>query len=283
MKTGFVRLILPGVLLAAQVVAAGTLAQFRTSLGDIEVELFDQQKPATVANFIRYVESGRYQENLIHRLEPGYVMQGGGYWMSNRFATNWSAVTVISFGTLSNEFATGPRLSNTNGTIAMAKSAGNPDSATSQWFFNLGDNSRLDTNNGGFTVFGRVVGGTNVFEQFRQFQYYTSTNQTSNMVVLGYYPAPFNQLPVLLPVIAATNFIYCDITLLNVHVAAVEGGREISWQSVAGVTNRVEFTAGFSPPAWQTLVATNGDGAAMKFPDLNPAASARFYRVRVDY
>src|SRR6266446_10470977 len=74
---------------------AGTLAQFRTVFGDIEVELYDQDKPVTVQNFIRYVQSGRNQNEFSHRLRPGFVVQGGGFTVTNRGTTN-AAVTAIS-------------------------------------------------------------------------------------------------------------------------------------------------------------------------------------------
>ena len=58
---------------------AGTLVQFRTVFGDMEVELYDQDKPVTVQNFLNYVKSGRYQNEITHRLVPGSVVQGGGF------------------------------------------------------------------------------------------------------------------------------------------------------------------------------------------------------------
>lgn len=58
---------------------AGTLVQFRTFFGDIEVELYDQDKPVTVQNFLNYIKSGRYTNEFSHRLIPGFVIQGGGF------------------------------------------------------------------------------------------------------------------------------------------------------------------------------------------------------------
>src|SRR6516162_715940 len=131
-------------------VQAGTLAQFRTVFGDIEVELYDQDKPVTVQNFIRYVQSGRYTNEFSHRLMPGFVLQGGGFAVANPGATNWQVYAIPTFPPIVNEFGTGPRLSNVYGTIAMAKLRGDTNSATAQWFFNLVDNTALDapdTNN----------------------------------------------------------------------------------------------------------------------------------------
>jgi cyclophilin family peptidyl-prolyl cis-trans isomerase len=121
-----------------------------TPLGDIEIELLEGDAPNTVANFLNYIESGRYDKTFIHRNATGFVIQGGG------FAFNDGAVPGIeTFPAVENEF----KVSNTRGTVAMAKISGQPDSATSQWFINLKDNSAsLDIDNGGYTVFAKVIG-----------------------------------------------------------------------------------------------------------------------------
>ncbi|MBU2097288.1 MAG: peptidylprolyl isomerase [Gammaproteobacteria bacterium] len=122
-----------------------------TPLGEFFLELSDDTTPITVNNFLRYVNDDLYDGTFVHRLEPGFVIQGG--WL--RYTEAPSAVSMIpNFGNIQNEF----RVSNQRGTIAMAKVPGDPNSATSQWFINLGNNSFLDTDNGGFTVFGRVMG-----------------------------------------------------------------------------------------------------------------------------
>lgn len=120
-----------------------------TPLGEIELELLEADAPNTVANFLRYIENDRYEKTFIHRSVPGFVIQGGGY----RFI-NGGAPGVELYESIDNEF----KVSNTRGTVAMAKRGGDPDSANSQWFINLDDNTSLDSNNGGFTVFARVVG-----------------------------------------------------------------------------------------------------------------------------
>jgi cyclophilin family peptidyl-prolyl cis-trans isomerase len=129
---------------------AGTIVKFQSVFGDINVQLFDAQKPITVENFLRYVDGNLYDNSMIHRSVPGFVVQGGGF-----RATVPSPPSISSFPPILNE----PGIPNTRGTIAMAKLGGNPNSATNQWFFNLADNrSILDGQNGGFTVFGRVLG-----------------------------------------------------------------------------------------------------------------------------
>ncbi|MEX2130954.1 MAG: peptidylprolyl isomerase [Pseudohongiellaceae bacterium] len=129
---------------------ANTIVRVTTPLGEYFLELFDQVAPGTVSNFLSYVNSGRYNGTVIHRSEPGFVIQGG--WVTFDEAAN-NFVIIETGPNIVNEF----NVSNTRGTIAMAKVDGNPDSANSQWFINLADNTFLDSSNGGFTVFGRVL------------------------------------------------------------------------------------------------------------------------------
>lgn len=127
---------------------SGQVVQFQSVLGDIFVELFESQTPITTANFLRYADNNLYDNTVIHRSIAGFVVQGGGFEFPGLEAIN-------TFNPIQNE----PGISNTRGTIAMAKLGGDPNSATSQWFFNLADNSgNLNNQNGGFTVFGRVLG-----------------------------------------------------------------------------------------------------------------------------
>lgn len=259
---------------------AGTLVQFRTVFGNLEVELYDQDKPVTVQNFLRYVKSGRYENEFVHRLVPGFVLQGGGFSLSNN-----SVISIPTFPPITNEFGVGRQFSNVYGTIAMAKTS-DPNSATSQFFFNLTNNSASldDTNNsGGFTVFGHVIAGTNVLNDFNKFQYYTGT-QSSNLIAneSSYLGSAFQDLPLLHASLSSTNLLFIDISLLQVAIQPVAGGgNQISWNSVAGLTNIVEYTTNF-PPVWTTLVTTNGTGARITVTD-NTDAPRRFYRIRVVY
>ena len=138
--------------------ASATTVQFQTVLGDFEVNLFDKTTPKTVANFLTYVNAGAYDNTIVHRSVKDFVIQGGGY----EFTGEVPLVTVPQHAAVENE----PVYSNLRGTIAMAKLGGNPNSATSQWFINLNNKNAtdrehgyvLDTNNGGFSVFGQVMG-----------------------------------------------------------------------------------------------------------------------------
>ncbi|MBT8147075.1 MAG: peptidylprolyl isomerase [Gammaproteobacteria bacterium] len=135
-----------------------TVVRISTNVGDISVGLYDDATPLTVANFLGYVERGDYNQTYIHRTEnvsiggDFIVVQGGGY----RFTPFLGPVEVPEQDPVLNE----PVFSNLRGTIAMAKFADDPNSATSEWYFNLSDNSaNLDDQNGGFAVFGEVLGG----------------------------------------------------------------------------------------------------------------------------
>lgn len=135
--------------------ALATIVRMETNVGAINVELYDTQAPLTVTNFLYYVNRGDYSNTVIHRSIPGFVIQGGGYVNVNIFGANLF-YDFPKAAPVQNEFS--PSRSNVRGTIAMAKVGGNPDSATSEWFFNLADNSaNLDSQNGGFTVFGSVL------------------------------------------------------------------------------------------------------------------------------
>lgn len=145
---------LSAAVLSLSVIAANshaTIVEFVTSQGNIRVNLHDETTPETVENFLNYVNDGDYIDSIIHRVEPNFVVQGGGFTYDNGFSHD----TVDTDDAVVNE----PELSNVSGTIAMAKVSGNANSATSQWFFNVADNSaNLDVQNGGFTVFGQVIG-----------------------------------------------------------------------------------------------------------------------------
>lgn len=155
------------ILLAAQP-ASATTVRVITSLGDFSIELFDDVTPITVANFLNYVNSGRFNGTVIHRIVPNFVVQGGAFSV-NETAT--SLVNITTDAAIQNEF----QVSNTRGTVAMAKLAGDPNSATSSWFVNLTDNSaNLDAQNGGFTAFGRVIGdGMTVVDSIAALQTFT--------------------------------------------------------------------------------------------------------------
>jgi peptidyl-prolyl cis-trans isomerase A (cyclophilin A) len=135
-----------------------------TSHGDIDVELDRSRAPLTVNNFLSYVKHKRYNNTVFHRLEPEFVLQGGGYDASYKPIEELKPVFNESGNGLKNQF----------GTIAMARLA-EPHSATSQFYFNLQDNPSLDPGRRwGYTVFGRISAGEDVIEKIRAIQTDTS-------------------------------------------------------------------------------------------------------------
>ena len=121
-----------------------------TSLGTILIELYPDMAPGSVANFLAYANSGDFDGTIIHRSVPGFVIQGGGF-----REESGAYAAVPTDAPITNE----PCLSNTRGSVAMARLGGLPNSATNQWFINLSDNLFLDSTDGvGFTAFARVVG-----------------------------------------------------------------------------------------------------------------------------
>jgi peptidyl-prolyl cis-trans isomerase A (cyclophilin A) len=132
-------------------VANATIVRFETVLGNIDVRLYDTKTPLTTQNFMNYVDDSDWDDTFFHRSVPGFVVQGGGF----KFADGVGVSSVPQDPAVMNEFG----ISNLRGTIAMAKLGSGPNTATNQWFFNLANNAaNLDNQNGGFTVFGRVLG-----------------------------------------------------------------------------------------------------------------------------
>ncbi|MBR8832422.1 MAG: hypothetical protein N5P05_003664 [Chroococcopsis gigantea SAG 12.99] len=137
-------------------IASFTLQDETIGVGQINALLFDQPgfgAPLTVQNFANYVYKGAYTNSFIHRSVPGFVVQGGGFTIDQ----DLNPTAIPTDPPVVNEF--NPIRSNVRGTLAMAKTS-DPNSATSQWFFNLADNSQSlnsPSNSGGFTVFGQVL------------------------------------------------------------------------------------------------------------------------------
>jgi cyclophilin family peptidyl-prolyl cis-trans isomerase len=129
-----------------------------TSLGAVTLELDREKAPITVDNFVKYVESGFYDNLIFHRVMSNFMIQGGG------FDEQMKEKTGGQRGTIKNESSNG--LSNKRGTIAMAR-RNDPDSAQNQFFINVVDNEGLDRRGGGYTVFGKVTDGMDVVDKIR--------------------------------------------------------------------------------------------------------------------
>ena len=146
--------------LAAQTVKGddAPIVLIDTSFGLITVKLDRTKAPITVDNFLKYVDKGFYDGLLFHRVIPGFMIQGGGMTEQNGVLREKLEGLMAP---IKNE--SDGALSNLPGTIAMART-GVVDSATSQFFINHADNSRLDHLKGGYTAFGTVIGGLDVVD-----------------------------------------------------------------------------------------------------------------------
>jgi peptidyl-prolyl cis-trans isomerase A (cyclophilin A) len=153
-------------LLAAAALMAGAgpiwaqTVRLSTSAGDIVVELERERAPKTVENFLQYVRSGHYDGTVFHRVISNFMIQGGGYKVDLSEKPTRAPIPL--------ESRTG--LSNVRGTLAMARTS-DPNSATAQFFINVGDNLFLDqaraSDGNGYAVFGKVVGGLDVVDKIR--------------------------------------------------------------------------------------------------------------------
>ena len=146
--------------LAADKVPAHPYVKIETTEGNIVLELDGRQAPITVGHFLGLVDKGFYDGLIFHRVIPGFMVQGGGYTPGLKLKEDDVMIP--------NESGNG--LTNIRGTIAMART-GDPHSANSQFFINVGNNVRLDPKKNtvggswGYTVFGYVIEGMEVVDK----------------------------------------------------------------------------------------------------------------------
>ena len=211
-----------------------TVVEFQTVLGNFEVNLYDNATPITVANFLDYVNNGAYSSSIVHRSVPDFIVQGGGF----RFDLSWPATSIPANAAITNE----PEFSNLRGTIAMAKTS-QPDSATTQWFFNLADNSaNLDIQNEGFTAFGEVVGnGMEVVDAIAALQRFN-------------FGSPFNELP-----LRSNNGGNPDETNLVIVTAVIVTDTTVDSAGAAGL-NPTPNTLINQPPVTPPAPSDGGGG-----------------------
>ena len=136
--------------------AANTIVEMKTSMGKVEIELFDEKAPISVKNFESYINSGFYKGTIFHRVISDFMIQGGG--MTVDMVEKETQPTII------NESSNG--LLNERGTLAMAR-RNDPNSAASQFFINVADNDFLnkDESNAGYAVFGKVIKGMDIVDE----------------------------------------------------------------------------------------------------------------------
>ena len=163
------------------IVATATLVRLETNSGDITLKLLTDKSPVTVANFLKYVDSGHYDGTIFHRVIGNFMVQGGGF--DETMTEKRSGEPIV------NESAN--RLHNIRGTVAMARTD-DPDSATAQFFINQRSNLQLDWVPGkpGYTVFAEVVDGMSVVD-------FIATAKTGSVVVTTNdgRSAPFSDVP----------------------------------------------------------------------------------------
>ena len=141
--------------------AENTVVVMETSLGTIKIELFDEKAPATVKNFLAYVDAKHYDDTIFHRIIGNFMIQGGGFTAKEHKEKDTKDPIKNESG-----------FANERGTIAMART-NEPDSATSQFFVNVVDNRRgLDKgaradNPAGYAVFGKVTEGMDIVDKIK--------------------------------------------------------------------------------------------------------------------
>ncbi|MEJ6581095.1 MAG: peptidylprolyl isomerase [Akkermansiaceae bacterium] len=132
-----------------------------TSMGTIRAKLHPNSAPITVENFLSYVDKGHYDETIFHRVMSNFMIQGGGFKMTDGFPKELKTGSGIT-----NESADSQK--NTRGTLAMART-NDPNSATAQFFINVKNNPNLDhPNMGGYAVFGEVIEGMDVVDAIKE-------------------------------------------------------------------------------------------------------------------
>lgn len=159
MKLALLFAFLAVLMAAGSLQAANPILIMETSMGIIKIELFEEQAPVTVKNFLSYVDDKHYDNTIFHRVKDGFMIQGGGFSPGMREKETKKAIK--------NEAGNG--LSNLRGTLAMAR-LNDPDTATAQFFINVVDNKFLDRNteSAGYAVFGRVTEGMDIVDKIRK-------------------------------------------------------------------------------------------------------------------
>lgn len=223
-----------------------TIVVFDTTSGYFFVRLYNSATPASVANFLGYVNRGDYQNVMIHRSVSNFVIQGGRY----RFDGS-SQVQPMNFP----EVAQGPAvinepgISNLRGTLAFAKAPNLPNSASREWFFNLANNSaNLDFQNGGFTVFGRVLGsGMNIVDAMAAVPKFGFMSPWDTAPMRNYSAADyFNHFPV-----GINHVIRMNIYLINARDGDYNGD---------GAVNQTDIQYWNSTLGSRTLAEADGNG-----------------------
>lgn len=251
-------------LLAVSAAAGAPIARFQSVLGDFDVVLDPEAAPISVSNFVAYANRGDYTDTFIHRSTTAnplniQIVQGGGF----RLVTT-NILPVPADPPIPLEAG----LPNSRGTLAMARTS-DPDSATSQWYFNVADNPGLDFN---YAVFGQVVGaGISVVEAIGKLTVYNAS------IILG---PTFAQLPLFGPSLEPRNLVL--INSVRVETFAITtftrqaGSVELRWTPLSTNTPvRVERSTNLAGP-WTALATNLTTGT---FTDTGAPSGSAFYRL----
>jgi len=151
----------PGESPSTDALADRPVVAIKTNKGVIKIELYSDLTPHTVENFLKYVDAKFYDDTIFHRVIAGFVIQGGGFSPEIEMRPTLPPIKIES----------NKDLPNVKGTVAMARME-DKDSASSQFFINVGDNSELDrtARSFGYTVFGRVIEGMDVVQRISNVQ-----------------------------------------------------------------------------------------------------------------
>jgi cyclophilin family peptidyl-prolyl cis-trans isomerase len=157
--------------------SANPAVTLKTNLGSIEIELYPENAPVTVRNFLQYVKDGHYDGTIFHRVIDGFMIQGGGFTREFREKPTRAPIK--------NEAGNGLR--NEAGMVAMARTS-DPNSATAQFFINLADNDFLDFRNPtaqgiGYCVFGKVIKGMDVVRRIAKVRTHAGPPPNENVPV----------------------------------------------------------------------------------------------------
>lgn len=225
---------------------AGSIVRFDSVLGSFDVELFDDTAPLHVANFLGYVQRGDYDNVIVHRSVPNFIVQAGRFRFDGSEQVEPNAFPEVpSAGNVQNE----PGFSNNRGTLALAKQPGDPNSGSREFFFNLDNNGPdLNNQNGGFTTFGRVLGnGLGVLDAI------------NDLMTFGFEP-PFDEAPL-------RNY-----TQTQFNAFAPVGGDELVLFNSVALLEQVEEETPTEVPADPGTETPDPETPGFEPPDSNPTA-----------
>ena len=243
----------------------GPVVQFRCDLGTFNLEMLPSAAPLSVSNFLRYVNAGRYVNNVVHRSDKDLgIIQGGLYTV-----TSTSLPLLATYPAIPLEY----NLPNARGTVAMARS-GDPNSATSGWFINTKDNTSSlapSPDGAGYAVFGRVTGTGMAavdaiaalpiywWDSHKQWPLNGYTGETNTMYDVYYTNIVAMSVAQVVPLFPVTNG-----QVAVVSFAVTNSNPALATATVSGSSLIVAPAAGQTGYADLTVTATDSNGNAVQ-------------------